>query len=70
MATDPWGAWQPDTTSNILTDVPASAAGGQLVTYTSGTPENPPNTQQAAIAYDPAGILPTMGWDIASQTWK
>lgn len=70
MAKDPWGAWQPDTTSNILTDVPKSAAGGQLVAYTSGDPAAPSNPQKEAWAYDPNGILPSKGWDIASQTWK
>lgn len=42
---------------------------GQIVTYTSGTPANPANTALSAIAYDPTGNLPLLGWSVASQGW-
>ena len=54
--------------------VAAQTGGGggnaQLVTYTTGTPANPSNTLNPAIAYDPTGNLPTLGWNINTQTWN
>lgn len=44
--------------------------GAQLVTYTSGSPASPSNPNQAAIAYDPTGILPTLGWNTSNNTWN
>ena len=51
----------------LLCQINAGGGGGgggtaQLVTYTSGTPANPPNVNNPAIAYDPTGNLPTLGW--------
>ena len=42
---------------------------GQLVPYTSGTPKNPPNISLPAFAYDPNGLLPARGWNVATQAW-
>lgn len=42
---------------------------GQFVAYTSGTPSNPDNTSLPAMAYDPNGNLPSMGWNISTQSW-
>jgi hypothetical protein len=61
--------------SSGVGDVTISATGGgggtaQLVTYTSGTPANPPNTSLPAVAYDPNGILAFLGWDVATQQWN
>lgn len=52
----------------------ASGGGGgggsvQLVVYTSGTPANPADVTQPALAYDPNGIQPILGWGTISQTW-
>jgi hypothetical protein len=64
----------PDKWAAIIYLLANGAAGGggsaQLVTYTVGTPANPPNTANAAIAYDPNGILPTLGWNTSSLTWN
>lgn len=42
----------------------------QLVYYTEGTPPNPPNVNCEALAADPTGVLPTMVWNIDTQTWN
>ncbi len=42
----------------------------QLVTYTVGTPANPPNQTAPAIAYDPTGNLPMLGWNTGTLTWN
>jgi hypothetical protein len=51
----------------------STGAGGsssvQIVTYTSGSPANPSNTASPAIAYDPNGNLPILGWNIGTQSW-
>lgn len=47
----------------------SSAGGGQIVTYTSGTPANPANLSQPALAYDPNGILSTLGWNTSTHLW-
>lgn len=44
--------------------------GGQLVPYTVAPPANPTNTAQPAFAYDPTGILPSLGWNTSSLTWN
>jgi hypothetical protein len=55
-----------------LLDNASSGGGGstQLVTYTSGSPAAPTNTSQPAIAYDPTGNLPTLGWNTSNSTWN
>jgi hypothetical protein len=64
----------PDKMAAILYLLANSGSGGggttQLVTYTSGSPAAPPNTSQPALAYDPNGILPQYGWDVATQQWN
>lgn len=45
-------------------------SGGQQVTYTSGTPSAPANVNMPAMAYDPNGILPTLGWNTTTHTWN
>ena len=42
----------------------------QFVTYTVAPPASPTNTAQPALAYDPTGNLPTLGWNTANQTWN
>jgi hypothetical protein len=58
----------------LLCQISVNGSGGggnaQLVIYTSGTPDNPPNTSNPAIAYDPTGNLPTLGWNIDTQSWN
>lgn len=54
----------------LLCDILSSGVGSQLVMYTSGTPANPPDTSRAALAYDPNGILPTMGWNTVTLSWN
>lgn len=56
----------------ILANGGGGGGGGtaQLVTYTAGTPPNPPNTALPALAYDPTGNLPTFGWNVGTQTWN
>lgn len=50
--------------------VAAGGSGGlQGVVYTSGTPANPPDITKNAIAYDPNGFLPILGWGTISHTW-
>ena len=60
--------------AKILTVLNNGGGGGggnaQFVTYTSGTPSNPSNTANPALAYDPNGNLPTLGWNVATQTWN
>lgn len=60
--------------AKILTVLNNGGGGGggnaQLVTYTSGTPANPANTANPAIAYDPTGNLPTLGWNTSTKTWN
>jgi hypothetical protein len=49
-----------------------STGGGgsvQLVTYTSGTPANPTNINNPALAYDPNGIQPIMNWNPTTHVW-
>jgi len=58
----------------LVDQILAAGGGGggsslQLVTYTSGSPAAPPNTSQPAIAYDPTGILPTLGWNTSTLAW-
>lgn len=42
----------------------------QLVPYTVAPPPNPPNQNLPAFAYDPNGILPSMGWNTTTKTWQ
>jgi hypothetical protein len=42
----------------------------QLVRYTGGTPVNPPDVTQPAFAYDPNGILPSLGWNSKLKQWR
>lgn len=46
-----------------------AGAGGQMVLYSSGTPSNPSVVGSPAIAYDPAGVLPTLVWDTVGHAW-
>lgn len=41
----------------------------QIVSYTSGTPANPPNTALIALAVDPTRQLPTLTWNPSDSTW-
>lgn len=41
----------------------------QFVTYTSGQPANPTNMSLPALAYDPTGNLPTLGWNVNTLAW-
>lgn len=43
---------------------------GQVVAYTSGTPADPADTALPAMAYDPNGVLPTLGWNTGTLTWN
>lgn len=43
---------------------------GQLVPYTFGTPPPPTDVTIWGWAYDPNGILPSMGWNPSTQTWN
>lgn len=43
--------------------------GGQIVAYTVAPPANPVNTAAEAIAYDPTGVLPLLGWSTTGQSW-
>lgn len=47
----------------------AGGGNAQFVVYTSGTPSNPPNTSQPAMAYDKNGILPILVWNVDTQSW-
>lgn len=50
-----------------------SSGGGsgtqQVYAYTSGTPTTPSNISLPAVAYDPTGNLPLLGWSTTSHTW-
>lgn len=53
--------------------IPGGGGGGgsaQMVTYTSGTPAAPTDPTQPAVAYDPTGVLPTLGWNPNTLTWN
>lgn len=66
-------SFMPDKWAAILYLLANGAAGGggaQLVTYTAGSPANPPDVTKSAIAYDPNGILPTLGWRVSDGTWN
>lgn len=61
--------------AKILTVLNNGGGGGgggnaQFVTYTVAPPANPTNTANPAIAYDPTGNLPTLGWNVNTQTWN
>lgn len=60
--------------AKILTVLNNGGGGGggnaQFVTYTVAPPANPANTANPALAYDPTGVLPTLGWNTATQTWN
>lgn len=53
------GTWQP----------PSAATGSQMIMYTSGTPASPVNPNLPAMAYDPNGHLPILGWNTNDLTW-
>lgn len=42
---------------------------GQIVAYSVAPPANPADVTKPAIAYDPAGLLATLGWSVAGQAW-
>ncbi len=42
----------------------------QFVTYTVGSPAAPSDPTLPALAYDPTGNLPTLGWNTGNQTWN
>jgi hypothetical protein len=46
------------------------SASPQLVTYTVAPPANPPDTSKPAVAYDPTGNLPILGWNTNTLTWN
>lgn len=48
----------------------ASGGSAQLVTYTAGSPANPTDVTKPALAYDPTGNLPTLGWNTSNNTWN
>jgi hypothetical protein len=50
--------------------VGSGGGSAQLVTYTSGTPADPSDTSSPALAYDPTGALPTLGWNTSTLTWN
>ena len=61
----------------LLADIVANGSTGgggggtaQLVTYTVAPPANPPNTALPALAYDPTGNLPILGWNTGTLTWN
>lgn len=61
--------------AKILTVLNNGGGGGgggnaQFVTYTVAPPANPTNTANPAIAYDPTGVLPTLGWNVNTQSWN
>lgn len=59
----------------LLCQISVNGGGGggggnaQLVRYTVAPPANPPNTANPAIAYDPTGNLPTLGWNTSDNAW-
>lgn len=59
----------------LLCQISTNGGGGggaspQLVTYTAGTPANPPDVTKPAIAYDPTGNLPILGWNTSTLSWN
>ena len=58
----------------LLSEIASGGGGGsgnaQLVTYTVAPPAAPANAANPAIAYDPTGNLPTLGWNVNTQTWN
>jgi len=46
-----------------------AGSNGQIVIYTSGTPANPSDLTKPALAYDPNGFQPILGWGTVSHTW-
>lgn len=57
----------------LMCNLAGGGGGGgnaQFVTYTVAPPASPTNTAQPALAYDPTGNLPTLGWNTANQTWN
>ena len=60
--------------AKILTVLNNGGGGGggtaQFVTYTVAPPAAPTNPGSPAIAYDPTGNLPTLGWNVNTQTWN
>lgn len=47
-----------------------SSSGVQIVAYTSGTPANPSDITKPALAYDPNGFLPIVGWNTTTHLWS
>lgn len=43
---------------------------GQIVTYTSGVPNDPTDISHPAIAYDPTQNLQTLYWNQVAHTWS
>lgn len=61
------------TDGDSTTSTTTAGEGGcvaQIVYYTSGTPDNPPDVNCPAIAVDPNGNLPTLPWNIVNQEWN
>lgn len=58
------------TTSSTTTEASSEDCLAQLVYYTSGTPDDPPNVNCPAQAADPNGVLPTRVWSIEDQQWN
>lgn len=54
------GTWQ----------APTAVTGSQMVLYTSGTPATPVKPNLPAMAYDPNGSLPTLGWNTNLLAWR
>lgn len=54
----------------ILANGGTGGGGSQLVPYTVAPPPNPTNTALPALAYDPNGILPVLGWNTTTLTWN
>ena len=48
---------------------PSGTSSIQLVIYTVDPPNNPTDTNAPALAYDPTGVLPTKGWNLATKAW-
>lgn len=56
--------------SGVWTAQGGGGNNGQIVKYTSGTPANPSDISKPALAYDPNGFLPIVGWDTDAHTWS
>lgn len=57
----------------LLCQISSGSGGGaspQLVTYTVAPPANPTDTSKPAVAYDPTGNLPILGWNTSTLTWN